>query len=74
VYQFLSGVRVTPSTKFLSMTNSADLALLSDVRHYMYFALGVYGWPMYVRRVVDVAAANGTPAGTALCELCGAFK
>ncbi len=66
VYQILSGVRVTPDTRFLSRSDPEDLSLLSTVHRYMHFAIGVYGWPMYLRR-----RGNGC---LALCDLCGSMR
>ena len=50
VYDFLSGVKVTPETKFVALNDPVELQQLRDVVHYMYFAFGAYGWPMYLRR------------------------
>ena len=61
VYKFLSGVKVTPDTKFLSPSDPCDVAVLREVYHYMHFAIGVYGWPMYLRR------NKGAPAACKLC-------
>ena len=50
MYEFLSGVRVTPDTRFLSPhTDAGDAHVLRELHHYMHFAIGVYGWPMYFR-------------------------
>ena len=58
VYQFLSGVRVTPRTQFLDPTE--DLETLQDIYHFMHFALAMYGWPIYLRKNTV----------TAICGLC----
>lgn len=48
-YEFLSGVAITPRTQFLSLHESAeDMELFQTVIHYAYYAVRVYGWPMYV--------------------------
>ena len=67
VYQFLSGVRVTPKTQFLDPTNETEAKLLHQIYHYMHFAYGVYGWPMYLRN-------NCTCCNTAICKLCASLK
>ncbi|KAF5296341.1 hypothetical protein FQA39_LY12558 [Lamprigera yunnana] len=47
-YEFLSGVPVTSSTKFLSLQEGGvDLDLFQNVIRYVYFAVRAYGWPMY---------------------------
>ncbi|RUS83012.1 hypothetical protein EGW08_009249, partial [Elysia chlorotica] len=48
VYQFLSGVPVTPQTRFLQLSQQDVMADFHKVTHYMRFALAVYGWPVYV--------------------------
>ncbi|XP_050453691.1 diacylglycerol lipase-alpha isoform X5 [Cataglyphis hispanica] len=58
-YEFLSGVPVTPRTKFLSLTEDGDLGHFQLAIHYMHFALAAYGWPMFL---VDPS--------TELCQLC----
>ncbi|XP_011633570.1 sn1-specific diacylglycerol lipase alpha isoform X10 [Pogonomyrmex barbatus] len=58
-YEFLSGVPVTPRTKFLSLTEDGDLGHFQLAIHYMHFALAAYGWPMFL---VD--------SSTDLCQLC----
>ncbi|XP_015123034.1 sn1-specific diacylglycerol lipase alpha isoform X1 [Diachasma alloeum] len=58
-YEFLSGVPITPRTKFLSLTEDGDLAHFQDTIHYMHFALAAYGWPLFF--------INHT---TGLCQLC----
>ncbi|XP_063979131.1 diacylglycerol lipase-alpha isoform X4 [Diachasmimorpha longicaudata] len=58
-YEFLSGVPITPRTKFLSLTEDGDLAHFQDAIHYMHFALAAYGWPLFF--------INHT---TGLCQLC----
>lgn len=58
-YEFLSGVPVTPRTKFLSMTEDGDLGHFQLAIHYMHFALAAYGWPMFL-----------VNPSTELCQLC----
>ncbi|KAL5010448.1 hypothetical protein ScPMuIL_012753 [Solemya velum] len=59
VYQYLSGVPVTPRTKFVQLGQTNVLNEYKLVIHYMKFALAAYGWPMYMM----------IRAGTALCEM-----
>ncbi|XP_059479899.1 diacylglycerol lipase-alpha isoform X2 [Neocloeon triangulifer] len=47
-YAFLSGVPVTPRAKFVALSEPEELAEFQTVIHYMHFALGAYGWPMYM--------------------------
>ncbi|XP_029668514.1 sn1-specific diacylglycerol lipase alpha isoform X4 [Formica exsecta] len=47
-YEFLSGVPVTPRTKFLSLTEDGDLGHFQLAIHYMHFALAAYGWPIFL--------------------------
>ncbi|XP_043499506.1 diacylglycerol lipase-alpha isoform X2 [Polistes fuscatus] len=58
-YEFLSGVPVTPRTKFLSLTEDGDLGHFQLAIHYMHFALAAYGWPMFL-----------VNHSTGLCQLC----
>ncbi|XP_060532736.1 diacylglycerol lipase-alpha isoform X2 [Cylas formicarius] len=47
-YEFLSGVAVTPRTRFLTLHEGGDLELFQTVIHFAHFAVGAYGWPLYV--------------------------
>ncbi|CAK9798448.1 Diacylglycerol lipase-alpha [Anthophora plagiata] len=58
-YEFLSGVPVTPRTKFLSLTEDGDLGHFQSAIHYMHFALAAYGWPLFFLN-----------HSTGLCQLC----
>ncbi|XP_064490017.1 diacylglycerol lipase-alpha-like isoform X2 [Ornithodoros turicata] len=58
-YQFLSGVAVTPNTQFLDIHHPPARQEVQDLAHYMQYALGVYGWPMFMM----------THGGTACCQL-----
>ena len=59
MYQFLSGVRVTPDTRFLSPnTDAEDAHVVRELYHYMHFAIGVYGWPMYFRYLPFLILTN----------------
>ncbi|XP_076223808.1 inactivation no afterpotential E isoform X6 [Nomia melanderi] len=62
-YEFLSGVPVTPRTKFLSLTEDGDLGHFQSAIHYMHFALAAYGWPMFL-----VNHSSG------LCQLCARLR
>ncbi|XP_078050990.1 inactivation no afterpotential E isoform X2 [Augochlora pura] len=62
-YEFLSGVPVTPRTKFLSLTEDGDLGHFQSAIHYMHFALAAYGWPMFL-----VNQSSG------LCQLCARLR
>jgi hypothetical protein len=54
VYQFLSGVRVTPETEFLDLSGR-DVPVILEIHHYMHFAVGMYGWPMYLRKNTGIS-------------------
>ncbi|XP_054721241.1 diacylglycerol lipase-alpha-like [Uloborus diversus] len=47
-YQFLSGVAITPATKFLDITHPAVADQVLTITHYFHYALAVYGWPMFM--------------------------
>lgn len=66
VYQILSGVRVTPETKFLSADLDSDLSVLREAHHFMHYAIAIYGWPMYLKR--DSTGVGG------FCKLCTALR
>lgn len=62
-YEFLSGVAVTPRTQFLSLHEggeNSDFDMFNTVIHYMHYALGAYGWPVYLM----------TYSTTGMCHLC----
>lgn len=44
-YEFLSGVPITPRTKFLSQNNASDAVYFENIIHYMHFAHAAYGGP-----------------------------
>lgn len=48
MYEFLSGVPITPRTHFLSLKPGQDLELFQAVIHFANFAVKAYGWPMDV--------------------------
>ncbi|XP_076247442.1 inactivation no afterpotential E isoform X4 [Calliopsis andreniformis] len=62
-YEFLSGVPITPRTKFLSLTEDGDLGHFQSAIHYMHFALAAYGWPMLL-----------VHQSTGLCQLCARLQ
>ncbi|XP_054001442.1 diacylglycerol lipase-alpha isoform X3 [Hylaeus anthracinus] len=62
-YEFLSGVPVTPRTKFLSLTEDGDLGHFQLAIHYMHFALAAYGWPLFL-----------VNHSTGLCQLCARLR
>ncbi|XP_036318147.1 uncharacterized protein LOC118733064 isoform X2 [Rhagoletis pomonella] len=46
-YEFLSGVPITERTQFLALNDAKNYDFFQTIIHYMYFAQGAYGWPMY---------------------------
>lgn len=58
-YQFLSGVAVTPATRFLDVNHPNVCEAVMAITHYMHYALGVYGWPMFMM----------SRGGTKCCQL-----
>ncbi|RWS12438.1 sn1-specific diacylglycerol lipase alpha-like isoform X5 [Dinothrombium tinctorium] len=59
-YQFLSGVAITPKTKFLDVTHSSIVTDIRTLIHYLHYAVAVYGWPMFMM----------TNNATGCCQLC----
>ncbi|KAJ9591943.1 hypothetical protein L9F63_001545, partial [Diploptera punctata] len=59
-YEYLSGVAVTSQTQFLALNDPEHFEHFQTVIHYMHFALGAYGWPMFLM----------THSGTGVCQLC----
>ncbi|RWS28188.1 sn1-specific diacylglycerol lipase alpha-like isoform X6, partial [Leptotrombidium deliense] len=59
-YQFLSGVAITPKTKFLDVTHSAIVNDIRTLIHYLHYAVAVYGWPMFMMN----------NSATGCCQLC----
>jgi len=58
VYEFLSGVPVTPVTSFVDVRSDDVRREYLKVVHYMRYALAAYGWPMYMMTT-----------GTGLCRI-----
>lgn len=48
VYQFLSGVAITPHTKFVSLKNPKMLAEFKAALYYLHYSIAAYGWPIYL--------------------------
>jgi len=48
VYQFLSGVAITPQTKFVSLKNPEMLAEFKAALYYLHYSIAAYGWPIYL--------------------------
>ncbi|KAL5274913.1 DAGLA family protein [Megaselia abdita] len=46
-YEFLSGVPITNDTQFLALNDVHEYDFFQTVVHYMHFAQGAYGWPIY---------------------------
>ncbi|GIY40342.1 diacylglycerol lipase-alpha [Caerostris darwini] len=59
-YEFLSGVPITPATKFLDITRPAVVDEILTITHYFHYALAIYGWPMFMM----------VQSKTACCQLC----
>ncbi|XP_074594649.1 inactivation no afterpotential E isoform X2 [Brevipalpus obovatus] len=47
IYQYLSGVPITPDTKFLDTTHHAVVQDMKTLIHYLHYAIAVYGWPLF---------------------------
>ncbi|XP_015785894.1 sn1-specific diacylglycerol lipase alpha isoform X2 [Tetranychus urticae] len=47
-YQFLSGLPITPETRFLDVTHYAVVQDIKTLIHYSHYAIAVYGWPIYL--------------------------
>lgn len=60
VYEFLSGVPITPSTRFLQLSSPEGKEEFEKIVHYMRFALAIYGWPMFLM----------TSSTAEVCKLC----
>ena len=58
MYEFLSGVPVTPVTSFVDVSSDDVRREYLKVVHYMRYALAAYGWPMYMMTT-----------GTGLCRI-----
>ena len=48
VYQYLSGVAITPQTQFLQLGQPEVMEEFKLVIHYMRYALAAYGWPGFM--------------------------
>lgn len=59
-YEYLSGVPVTPNTRFLPLGDAQYYEHFQSVIHYMHYALAAYGWPMFLM----------TNSATGICQLC----
>ncbi|XP_035709035.1 sn1-specific diacylglycerol lipase alpha isoform X3 [Folsomia candida] len=47
-YEFLSGIAITPNTKFVAMNDAQDLEAYHNVVYYMRYSSAAYGWLWYV--------------------------
>lgn len=43
----MSGVPITPETKFLDINNHAAVQDIKTLIHYLHYATAVYGWPLF---------------------------
>ncbi|KAK9506587.1 hypothetical protein O3M35_008489 [Rhynocoris fuscipes] len=59
-YEYLSGVPVTPRTKFLPLGDVQHYQHFQAVIHFMRYALAAYGWPLFIM----------TEPVTNVCKLC----
>nr|XP_054774732.1 diacylglycerol lipase-alpha-like [Lytechinus pictus] len=66
VFKFLSGVAVTPETKFLDFHKTEDMDLFEELHYYFKFAAASYGWKGYVM----VYGAEGCCTMTRECRCC----
>ncbi|XP_071492907.1 diacylglycerol lipase-alpha-like [Diadema antillarum] len=66
VFRFLSGVAVTPETKFLDFHKAEDSDLFEELHHYFKFAAAAYGWKGYVM----VHGAGGCCTMAKECRCC----
>ncbi len=48
VFQYLSGVPVTPETAFLDLGHPVVVQEVGNLIHYLHYCLAIYGWPMYL--------------------------
>ncbi|XP_078000064.1 diacylglycerol lipase-alpha-like [Glandiceps talaboti] len=48
IYEFLSGVPITPQTQHLNLTDPVSYDFYQDVLYYFKFAIAAYGWPLYM--------------------------
>ncbi|XP_071524399.1 diacylglycerol lipase-alpha-like, partial [Panulirus ornatus] len=64
VYEFLSGVPITPKTRFLQLSSPEGKEEFEKIVHYMRFALAIYGWPMFVM----------TNSALEACRLCSLLR
>ncbi|XP_053204588.1 diacylglycerol lipase-alpha-like isoform X2 [Panonychus citri] len=47
-YQFLSGLPISPETRFLDVTHYAVVQDIRTLIHYLHYAIAIYGWPIYL--------------------------
>lgn len=61
MYQFLSGVSITPSTRFVNLQDLETRTAYEKVVHYMRYALAAYGWPVYMMMNTGSGLCRITP-------------
>ncbi|KAH3738736.1 diacylglycerol lipase-alpha-like [Dreissena polymorpha] len=49
IERYMSGIQITPNTKFLQLDDPSNLHQFQQITHYMRFAMGAYGWPLYMK-------------------------
>ncbi|KAK3855217.1 hypothetical protein Pcinc_038364, partial [Petrolisthes cinctipes] len=67
VYEFLSGVPITPRSRFLQLSSLEGKEEFEKIVHYMRFALAIYGWPMFVM-------SSSTMEACKLCPMLRCFR
>ncbi|XP_015928278.1 diacylglycerol lipase-alpha isoform X2 [Parasteatoda tepidariorum] len=73
-YQFLSGVPITPSTRFLDITHPGTADHILTITHYFHYALAVYGWPMFMMVQSKTACCQLFPNLRCYCSAPGEKK
>lgn len=48
VFQYLSGVKIDASTKFLDVTSPVEISIIENLIYYLHYAMAGYGWPFAV--------------------------
>ena len=48
----------------LRVSNGGDTTIIAEAHRFMHFAMGIYGWPMYMRQ----------NTGMATCRLCASLR
>ena len=74
IYQFLSGVGITPSSKFVDINDPLEVDQIQELIHFMQYCLASYGWPLAAMALSSSTHASSESTFGFGCCLCPLFS